>query len=59
MSGRLSVDCKSPLTGGIREANAGGQGAQMLARLGYAAIVLEGTPKNDTHYKVSIIKVEV
>jgi aldehyde:ferredoxin oxidoreductase len=42
MSGRMSVGCKSPLTGGIKEANAGGQGAQVLARLGYAAIVLEG-----------------
>ena len=25
MTGRLSVGCKSPLTGGIKEANAGGQ----------------------------------
>ena len=47
MSGRLSVGCKSPLTGGIKEANAGGQAAQVLARLGYAAIVLEGKPKAD------------
>ena len=44
MSGRLSVGCKSPLTGGIKEANAGGQAAQVLARLGYAAIILEGKP---------------
>ncbi|MGA9233306.1 MAG: aldehyde ferredoxin oxidoreductase N-terminal domain-containing protein, partial [Desulfobacterales bacterium] len=35
MSGRLSVGCKSPLTGGIKESNAGGQAAQVLARLGY------------------------
>jgi aldehyde:ferredoxin oxidoreductase len=41
MSGRLSVGCKSPLTGGIKEANSGGQPSQMIARLGYAAIVLE------------------
>ena len=54
MSGRLSVGCKSPLTGGIKEANAGGQGAQVLARLGYAAIVLEGKPKDDSLYKVFI-----
>ena len=40
MSGRISVGCKSPLTGGIKEANAGGQPSQMLGRLGYAAIVL-------------------
>jgi aldehyde:ferredoxin oxidoreductase len=56
MSGRLSVGCKSPLTGGIKEANAGGQPSQMLARLGYAAIVLEGKPKEDNLYKVFINK---
>ena len=56
MSGRISVGCKSPLTGGIKESNAGGQGSQVLARLGYAAIVLEGKPKDDTLYKVFINK---
>ena len=56
MSGRISVGCKSPLTGGIKEANAGGQGSQVLARLGYAAIVLEGKPKDDTLYKIMINK---
>jgi aldehyde:ferredoxin oxidoreductase len=54
MSGRLSVGCKSPLTGGIKEANAGGQAAQVLARLGYAAIVVEGKPKDNTLYKILI-----
>lgn len=56
MSGRISVGCKSPLTGGIKEANAGGQPSQMLARLGYAAIVLEGKPPGDTLYKILINK---
>ncbi|MEW6665648.1 MAG: aldehyde ferredoxin oxidoreductase C-terminal domain-containing protein [Thermodesulfobacteriota bacterium] len=56
MSGRISVGCKSPLTGGIKEANAGGQPSQMLARLGYAAIVLEGSPKEGTLYKVLVNK---
>jgi len=56
MSGRLSVGCKSPLTGGIKEANAGGQAAQVLARLGYAAIILEGKPPADGLYKVLINK---
>jgi aldehyde:ferredoxin oxidoreductase len=56
MSGRLSVGCKSPLTGGIKEANAGGEPAAMLARLGYAAIVLEGKPKGDDLYKILINK---
>ena len=56
MSGRISVGCKSPLTGGIKEANAGGQPSQMLARLGYAAVVLEGMPKGDDLYKIFINK---
>ena len=56
MSGRISVGCKSPLTGGIKEANSGGQPSQMIARLGYAAIVLEGKPKDKTLYKIFINK---
>jgi len=56
MSGRVSVGCKSPLTGGIKEANAGGQPSQLLAMLGYSAIVLEGKPKEDNLYKVFISK---
>jgi len=55
-SGRISVGCKSPLTGGIKESNAGGQPGQTLAKLGYAAIVLEGRPKDDTLYKIFINK---
>lgn len=55
-SGRLSVGCKSPLTGGIKESNAGGQASQVLARLGYAAIVLEGKPVEDNTYKIIINK---
>ncbi|WP_353686144.1 aldehyde ferredoxin oxidoreductase C-terminal domain-containing protein [Thermodesulfovibrio sp. 3462-1] len=56
MSGRTSVGCKSPLTGGIKEANAGGQVGQVLGRLGIAAIVLEGKPKGDDTYKIYINK---
>ena len=41
-SGRLSVGAKSPLTGGIKESNAGGSGAFKLARLGIRGIVVEG-----------------
>jgi aldehyde:ferredoxin oxidoreductase len=59
MSGRISIGCKSPLTGGIKEANSGGQPAQVLARLGYAAIVLEGRPADDKLYKVFINKDKV
>src|SRR5512147_31828 len=63
MSGRLSVGCKSPLTGTIKESNAGGQAAQVLARIGYAAIILEGKPQGDDLYKIIVnaqgISVEV
>jgi aldehyde:ferredoxin oxidoreductase len=55
-SGRISVGCKSPLTGGIKEANSGGQPSQVLAKLGYNAIVLEGKPASDDLYKVFINK---
>ena len=56
MSGRISIGCKSPLTGTIKESNSGGQGAQVLARLGYAAIVLEGMPRESDLYKIFINK---
>ena len=56
MTGRLSVGCKSPLTGTIKESNAGGQAAQVMARLGYAAIVLEGKPAGDDLYKIVVNK---
>lgn len=39
---RLSVGTKSPLTNGIKEANSGGTAGLLLARLGIAALVLEG-----------------
>lgn len=41
-SGRLSVGAKSPLTGTIKEANAGGTTAQKIASLGIDAIIVEG-----------------
>src|SRR6266542_1882834 len=55
-SGRLSVGCKSPLTGGIKESNAGGQAAQFVAKLGYAAIILEGRPATDDLWTIFIDK---
>ncbi|HEY5434889.1 MAG TPA: aldehyde ferredoxin oxidoreductase C-terminal domain-containing protein [Candidatus Limnocylindrales bacterium] len=53
-SGRISVGCKSPLTGGIKEANAGGQAGQALARLGYAAVIVEGQPAGDDLWTIRI-----
>jgi len=40
--GRLSVGGKSPLTGGVKEANAGGTAATYLAKWGIRGIILEG-----------------
>ena len=45
--GRISVGAKSPLTLGIKEANAGGPAAQRLDRLNIRAIVVEGLPKGE------------
>ncbi|MEK7777838.1 MAG: aldehyde ferredoxin oxidoreductase C-terminal domain-containing protein, partial [Chloroflexota bacterium] len=44
-SGRISVGAKSPLTGGIKEANAGTPVAQMLGRLQIKAIIVEDQPQ--------------
>ncbi len=44
-SARISVGAKSPLTGGIKESNAGSPFPYQLARMGIKAIVVEGQPK--------------
>jgi aldehyde:ferredoxin oxidoreductase len=41
-SSRISVGAKSPLTGGIKESNAGGTVSAALGRLGITAVVIEG-----------------
>jgi aldehyde:ferredoxin oxidoreductase len=43
-SGRISIGGKSPLTNGIKEANAGGNPGQHLMKLGYRAVVVKGQP---------------
>ena len=47
-SGRLSIGAKSPLTGGIKEANVGGEAGQKLARIGVRALVVEDAPEDET-----------
>ena len=42
---RISVGAKSPLTGTIKESNAGGTIAAALGHLGITAIIIEGQPK--------------
>ncbi|HZK48678.1 MAG TPA: aldehyde ferredoxin oxidoreductase C-terminal domain-containing protein, partial [Thermoleophilia bacterium] len=54
-SGRLSVGTKSPLTGGIKEANSGGQAAQRLGRLRVAAVIVQGSP-GDKRYVLHLSK---
>ncbi len=55
-SGRVSVGGKSPLTGGIKESNAGTGWSQLVARLGLKAIVVEGCPKDDGWWGLHITK---
>lgn len=53
-SGRMSVGAKSPLTGTIKEANAGGTAAQMLARCGCKALIIEGQPQTGKWYSLAV-----
>lgn len=53
-SGRLSIGAKSPLTGTIKESNAGGTVAQLLARAGCKALIVEGLPQEDKWYSLAL-----
>jgi aldehyde:ferredoxin oxidoreductase len=44
-TGRLAVGGKSPLTGGIKEANAGGVASTKLVRQEIKAVIVEGLPQ--------------
>ncbi len=48
-TGRLSVGGKSPLTGTIKESNAGGTFSQKLAKLDIMGLVLEDKPQDQKH----------
>ena len=54
-SDRLSIGGKSPLTGGIKESNAGGIVGTRMARLGLRAISLEGAPARDAEWQIFVI----
>ena len=54
-SSRLSVGGKSPLTGGIKESNAGSSWAQYLALLQIKAMVVEGQPKEKGKYWITYL----
>ena len=51
---RLSIAAKSPLTGTLRESNAGGGIARLLAGLGIRALIVEGAPKGHGWYALHI-----
>ncbi len=53
-SARVSVGAKSPLTGGIKEANAGSSWAADLAHLQIRALVLEGQPPKGKYWGMLI-----
>ncbi|MGE5255822.1 MAG: aldehyde ferredoxin oxidoreductase C-terminal domain-containing protein [Hyphomicrobiales bacterium] len=53
-SGRISIGGKSPLTGTIKESNAGGITANRLARLGIKAVIIEGFPQDDRWHLLRI-----
>ncbi len=53
-SGRISIGAKSPLTNTIKESNAGGTAAQLLARAGCKAIIIEGQPAADKWYSIAL-----
>ena len=55
-SGRTSFGGKSPLTGGIKESNSGGLSSQKIAKLGLAAIIIEGTPTDEKWYTLFLNK---
>jgi aldehyde:ferredoxin oxidoreductase len=55
-SGRTSFGGKSPLTGGIKESNAGGLSGQQIAKLGLAAVILEGQPEKGKWYTLVVNK---
>ncbi len=53
-AGRLSVGGKSPLTGGIKEANAGGTAGDALGKLGIKALVIESQPEKGKFFLLHV-----
>ena len=55
-SSRVSIGAKSPLTGGIKEANVGGTAGAAIGRLGIAAIIVDGKAKEG---ELSLLKLDL
>jgi aldehyde:ferredoxin oxidoreductase len=58
-SARVSVGAKSPLTGGIKESNAGSAWPQNLAFMQIKALVVEGQPKEKGKYWTAFLTWDV
>ncbi len=52
---RISVGGKSPLTGGVKEANGGGTTGMKMVWLGLHSLIIEGGPPADDSWKVLYI----
>ncbi|QRN85583.1 aldehyde ferredoxin oxidoreductase [Clostridia bacterium] len=52
--GRISIGCKSPLTGGVKEANSGGIVANSMAKQGIRGIILEEKADKDSLWLLKI-----
>jgi aldehyde:ferredoxin oxidoreductase len=55
-AGRLSVGAKSPLTGGVKEANAGGTAGDALGKLAIKAVVVERQSREGAWFVLHIMK---
>lgn len=53
---RLSIGAKSPLTGGVKESNAGGTTGLLMAYLGIKGLILEGLPARSDWQVIHISK---
>ncbi|MBT3390783.1 MAG: aldehyde ferredoxin oxidoreductase [Chloroflexi bacterium] len=53
---RISIGGKSPLTGGIKEANAGGRTGLQLAQLGIHALIIEDQPQSEGWWTIHLSK---
>ncbi len=55
---RVCIGGKSPLTGGIKESNAGGVNAARIAQMDIKAIIIEGFPQGDQDDKWYYLKID-
>ncbi len=59
LSGRYTVVCKSPLTGGWNDANSGGYFGPELKKAGYDAVFIQGASKKPVYVWINDGKVKI